>query len=48
MPEMHLRQPVLIYVACGSFTKNKDRIQKFEEIRDSQYIYQNKVDKANF
>ena len=23
MPEMHLKQPVFTYSACGSFTKNK-------------------------
>ena len=41
MPEMHLRQPVFTYSACGSFTRNKERIQKFKETEDSQYIYQN-------
>ena len=29
MPEMHLRQPGFTYSACGSFTRNKQRIQKF-------------------
>ena len=29
MPEMHLRQPGFTYTACGSFTKNKERIEKF-------------------
>ena len=29
MPEMHLRQPGFTYSACGSFTKNKERMQKF-------------------
>ena len=41
MPEMHLRQPGLTYSACGPFTKSKQRIQKFKETRNSQYIYQN-------
>ena len=32
MAEMHLKQPGLFtYSACGSFTKNKERIQKFKE-----------------
>ena len=31
MREMHLRQPVFTYSACGPFTKNKERIQKFKE-----------------
>ena len=38
MSEMHLRQPGLTYSACGTFTKNKERIQKFKETEDSQYI----------
>ena len=29
MPEMHLKQPGFTYSACGSFTKNKERIHKF-------------------
>ena len=28
MPEIHLRQPQFVYSACGTFTKNKERIQK--------------------
>ena len=38
MPEMHLRQPRFVYSACRPFTKNKERIQKFKETRDSSYI----------
>ena len=48
MPEMHLRQPGFTYSTFGPFTKNKERIQKFKETGDSQYIYQNKLDKAYF
>ena len=29
MPYIHLRHPGFTYSACGSFTKNKKRIQKF-------------------
>ena len=29
MSEMHLKQPGFTYSACGAFTKNKERIQKF-------------------
>ena len=36
------------YSACGSFTKNKERIQKLKERGDSRYIYQNELDKACF
>ena len=48
MPEMHLRQAGFTYSACGSFTKNKERIQKFKQARDSRYIYKNELDKACF
>ena len=44
MSEMHLRQPGFTYSACGSFTKNKERMQKFKETRDSRYIYQDELD----
>ena len=48
MPEMHLRQSGFTYSACGPFTKNKKKIQKFKETGNSQYIYQNELDKACF
>ena len=48
MPEMHLRQPGFTYSACGPFTKHKERIKKFEETGDTQYIYRNELDKACF
>ena len=48
MLEMNLRQPGFTYSACDPFTKNKERIQKFKEIGDSQYIYQNELDKSCF
>ena len=43
---MHLRQPGFTYSACGPFTKNKKRIQRFKESRDTSYIYKNELDKA--
>ena len=48
MPEMHLKQPGFTYSACGPFTKNKERIQKFKETGDTNYIYKNELDKACF
>ena len=48
MPEMHLRQPGFTYSACGAFTKNKQRIQKFMQTGDTNYIYKNELDKACF
>ena len=38
MPEMHLRQPRFLYIACGPFTKNKERIQKFKETGDTSMV----------
>ena len=46
MPEMHLRQPQFTYSACGPFKKHKQRIQKFKETGDTNYIYKNELDKA--
>ena len=48
MPEIHLRQPQFTYSACGSFTKHEQRIQKFKETGDTNYIYKNELDKACF
>ena len=48
MSEMHLRQPQITYSACGPFTKLKQRIQKFKETGDTNYIYKNELDKACF
>ena len=48
MSEMHLRQPQFTYSACGPFSKYKQRIQKFKETGDTNYIYKNELDKACF
>ena len=48
MPEMHLKQPGFPYSACGRFTNNKERIQKFKETGYTKYIYRNQLDKARF
>ena len=48
MPEMHLRQPQFTYSACGPFTKHKQRIQKFQETGDTNYIYKNELHKPCF
>ena len=45
---MHLEQPEFTYSARGSFTKNRERIQKFKETGDLRYIYKNQLDKACF
>ena len=48
MLNMPLRQPGFTYSACGPFTKIKGRIKKFKEKGDSQFICQNKLEKACF
>ena len=48
MPEMHIKQPGFTYSACGRFTKNKERIQKFKGTGDARYIYKNELHKAFF
>ena len=48
MPEMHLRQPQFTYSASGPFTKHKQKIQKFKETGDKNYIYKNELYKACF
>ena len=46
MPEMHLKQPGFTYGACGPFTKNKERIEKFKETGDTSNIHKNELDEA--
>ena len=48
MAEMHLKQSGFTYSACVPFTKNKERIQKFKETGNTNYIYNNELDKACF
>ena len=48
MPEMHLKQPGFTYSACGPFTKNKERLEKFMQTRNTEFIYTNELDKACF
>ena len=48
MPEMHLRQPQFTCSACTTFTKNKERRQKFKVTGDTKYIYRNELNKACF
>ena len=48
MPEMHLKQPEFTYSTCRPFTKSKERIQKFKETGDTNYIYKNNLDKVCF
>ena len=48
MSEMHLKQPGFTYSACYPFTKNKERIQKFMQTGNINYVYRNDLGKACF
>ena len=48
MPEMHLKQPGFTYSACVPFTKNKERIEKFMQAGNTEFIYKKELDKACF
>ena len=48
MPEMHLNQSGFTYSACGPFTKNKERLEKFMNTGNTDFIYKNELDKACF
>ena len=48
MPEIHLKQPGFTYSACGPFTRNKERIEKFMQTGNTDFIYRNELDKACF
>ena len=48
MPELHLKQPVFTYGACGPFTKHREGIQKFREAGNLKYLYGNELDKFCF
>ena len=48
MPEMHLKQPGFTYSACGPFTKSKERIEKFMQTGNTDFIHKNELDKTCF
>ena len=41
MPDMHLKHPGFKCSACGSFTKNNERIEKFMQIGNTDHFYKN-------
>ena len=45
---MHLQKPRFTYNACGKFNKNKEKMKKFKETGDSNYLYQKELDKPCF
>ena len=45
---MDLKQPRFTYSACGLFTKNKERTEKFMRTGNTDFIYKKELDKAFF
>ena len=43
-----IRQRGFTYIACGPFTKNKEKIQKIMQTGDTNCVYKNDLDKACF
>ena len=41
MPEMYLKQPGFTYSTCAPFTRNKERIEKFMQTGNTDFIYRN-------
>ena len=37
LPELHLKQAGFTYSACGPFTKNKERIERFMQTRKTRF-----------
>ena len=48
MKETHLKQPGFTYSTCGPFTKNKERIEKFMQTGNTNFIHKNELDKTCF
>ena len=43
MPEMYLKESGFTCSACGPFTKNKERIGKFMQTENRDFIYKNEL-----
>ena len=48
MTQLYLKEPGFIYTACGPFTRNKKRIEKFMQVGNTNFIYRNELEKAYF
>ena len=46
MPELHLEQPGFTYSVCVTFTKHRQRIQKFRGTANLKHLYRNESGKA--
>ena len=47
-PEMHLKQPGFTYKAYGSFTKNKERIERFMQTGNTVFFIKMNLIKLAF
>ena len=43
-----IKQPGFTYSTCGPFTKNKERIEKFMQTGNTDFIYENELNKVCF
>ena len=43
MSKLHLKQPGFTYIACGTFTKNNERIEIFLKTGNTDFIKLNKA-----
>ena len=48
LTELHLKEPGFTYSACDPFTENKERIEKFIQSGNTDFIYRNELHKACF
>ena len=48
IPQMNLEQYGFTYNACGPFTNDQERIEKFMQTGNTNFIYNNELDKACF
>ena len=46
MPEFHLKQLGFTCTTCAPFRRNKERIEKFMQKGNTDFIYRNELDKA--
>ena len=48
MADMHLKQPGFTYSVYSAFTKSKERIEKFMQTGNKNFIYKNELHKDCF
>ena len=48
MTELHLKQSGFTFNACCPFKRNKERIEKFKQTKNTDFIFRIELDKACF